>query len=242
MIRLIGFDLDDTLFDATELATQARIGGLKKIQECGLNYSLQEGINGLFEIVKEFGSNYTKHYDTLLKRMKNDPIKYEITMPDFKIPKYIAAGIMGYHDVKVKKIKPFKDVMDCLVDLQKIGYQIILISDGRAIKQYEKLHRLNILHFFTEIFISEEVGLKKPDPEFFNYCLREMDVLPSETVYIGDRMDRDIEPANSIGINTVLIHRKGKYDPIINGKKYRYQADREISSLEELMPFVKSIS
>ena len=120
--------------------------------------------------------------------------------------------------LKVKQIKPFEDVLDCLVNLQKNGYQIILISDGRAIKQYEKLHRLKILHFFTDIFISEEVGLKKPDPEFFSHCLSEMDVLPSETVYIGDRMDHDIKPANDIGIHTVLIHRKGKYDPIINGK------------------------
>ena len=69
-----------------------------------------------------------------------------------------------------------------------------------------------------------------------------MDVLPSEFVYIGDRMDRDIKPANDLGINTVLIHRKGKYDPIINGKSYPYQADNEISSLEELLPIVKSIS
>jgi putative hydrolase of the HAD superfamily len=242
MIRLIGFDLDDTLFNATSLASQARIGGLKKIQECGLNFSLQEGINALFEIVKEFGSNYSKHYDVLLERMKKDPIKYEITIPDFKIPKYVSAGIMGYHDVKVKQIKPFEDVLKCFIQLQKIGYQIILISDGRAIKQYEKLHRLNILHFFTEIFISEEVGLSKPEPEYYSHCLTEMDVIPSESIYIGDRMDSDIKPANEVGINTVLIHRKGKYDPLISGKSYSFQADYEISSLEELLPIVKSFS
>ncbi|TFG20059.1 MAG: TIGR02253 family HAD-type hydrolase [Promethearchaeota archaeon] len=242
MIHLIGFDLDDTLFNASELATQARIGGLKKIQECGLNFSLQEGINGLFDIVKEFGSNYTHHYDTLLERMKKDPVKYEITIPDFKIPKYVAAGIMGYHEVKVKNIKPFEDVLGCLVTLKKIGYPMILISDGRPIKQYEKLHRLKIEQFFTDIFISEEIGLQKPNPEYFKYCLNEMDVLPSEFMYVGDRMDHDIKPAKDIGINTVLIHRKGKYDPIISGKSYPYQADYEISSLEDLLPIVKSIS
>ncbi len=242
MIRLIGFDLDDTLFDASELATQARIGGLKKIQECGLNFSLQEGINGLFEIVKEFGSNFAQHYDILLERMKKDPVKYEITIPDFKIPKYVAAGIMGYHDVKVKQIKPFEDVLGCLGTLQKIGYQIILISDGRAIKQYEKLYRLKLVHFFSDIFISEEIGLQKPNPEYFTYCLNEMDVLPSEFVYVGDRMDHDIKPAKDIGIYTVLIHRKGKYDPMISGKSYPYQADHEIFSLEGLLPIVKSIS
>jgi putative hydrolase of the HAD superfamily len=241
MIRLIGFDLDDTLFNATELANQARIGGLKKIQECGLNFSLKAGIEGLNEIVEEFGSNYPKHYDILLGRMKNDPVKFEITFPDFKIAKYVAAGIIGYHEVKVKNIHPFTDVIEELSQLQKIGYQVILISDGLAVKQYEKLHRLGILKFFTEIFVSEEIGLTKPNPELFNHCLTEMNVLPSESIYIGDRMDRDIKPANAVGMNTILIHRSGKYDPRVSHISYSYEADYEITSLNEIFPIIESI-
>ena len=82
MINLVGFDLDDTLYNATSLASQARIGGLKKIQECGLKFTMQEGIAALFDVVKEFGSNYSKHYDELLERMKKKPDKFGISVDD----------------------------------------------------------------------------------------------------------------------------------------------------------------
>ena len=69
-----------------------------------------------------------------------------------------------------------------------------------------------------------------------------MDVLPSESVYIGDRMDHDIKPAHDAGMKTVLVHRKGKYDPKVSGKTYPYQADEEISSFEDLIPLVRSLN
>lgn len=242
MIRLIGFDLDDTLFDATTLASQARIGGLRKIQDCGLHFKMQEGITSLFDIVKEFGSNYTKHYDTLLERMKTDPKKYGIASNNFSIPKFVAAGIMGYHEVKVKEIKPFDDIIYNLDKLQDLGYKIILISDGLAVKQYEKLIRLGILEYFSEVFISEEIGLKKPSPKFYQYCIETMGASPSESMYIGDRLDHDIEPAKEIGMHTILIHRGGKYDPssMKIDQHDDIQPEYEINSLDEIFLILKS--
>ncbi len=244
MIRLIGFDLDDTLFNATSLATQARIGGLKKIQECGLDFTLQEGIASLSGIVKEFGSNYSKHYNELLKRMLSDPKKYGISLNEFSISKYVAAGVMGYHEVKIRKIRSYPDVKKILKNLQNQGFILIIISDGLAVKQYEKLIRMDILKYFMEIFISEEVGLEKPHHEFFLHCLDKMGVKPSESMYVGDRLDHDIDPAHQIGMHTVLIHRGGKYDPKnIDSSPFEdiHKPDHEIDNLFQLLPILKSI-
>jgi putative hydrolase of the HAD superfamily len=240
MIQIIGFDLDDTLFNATDLASQARIGGLYKIQECGLHFNMQKGIEGLFNIVKEYGSNYTNHYDKLLEEMKTNPKAYGMLSSDFSIPRFVAAGIMGYHEIKVNQIKPFDDVIRSLSRLQDLGYKNVIISDGRAVKQYEKLIRLDVLQFFTEIFISEEVGWKKPEKEFYSYCLHEMRVAPSDSIYIGDRMDHDIVPAQEIGMYTILIHRGGKYDPSIGKKESDFRPNYEISTLDEVFPILKT--
>jgi len=224
MIRVIGFDLDDTLYNATLLATNARIGGLNKILDCGLKFNLNEAIRLLHEVVREYGSNYSMHYNVLLERMKNHPEQYELSSKNFTVSKYVAAGVMGYHDVKVKELRPFPDVKDVLGRFNNLGYSLILISDGIAIKQYEKLIRMELLQYFKEVFISEEIGLEKPNVDFYKKCLNMTGVIPSEALYVGDRLDHDIIPAKKLGMHTVLVHRGGKYDP------YKLGIDKNVIS------------
>ncbi|MBZ9644123.1 HAD family hydrolase [Streptomyces sp. PSKA30] len=50
-------------------------------------------------------------------------------------------------------------------------------------------------------------GASKPDPEFFK---RVADAVPydaDEILYVGDRCDNDIRPANQAGMCTALVHR-----------------------------------
>jgi len=243
MIRFVGFDLDDTLYNSTNLITLARMEGLKKMQECGLDFNLRKGIMCLNAIVHEFGSNYTRHFDILLERFKSNSYHFEIRSIDFSIPKFVAAGVMGYHEVKINKIRPFQDVKSVFQQLQELEYKIFLISDGLAVKQYEKLLRLDIAQYFDNIFISEEIGLSKPDLAFYNHVIETIGGKPSDIVYVGDRVDYDIIPAKKSGLKTILIHRGGKYDPssMKQNMNEKMGADYEISSLTELVPILKGI-
>jgi FMN phosphatase YigB (HAD superfamily) len=54
---------------------------------------------------------------------------------------------------------------------------------------------------------SDDWGASKPDPEFFRR-LAEVTPFPSdEVLYVGDRVDNDLRPANTAGMRTALIHR-----------------------------------
>ena len=115
MLKVIAFDLDDTLFNATLLANNARYGGIKKIKEMGLDIDLEKSFSLLKKIVKETGSNYGKHYDLFLKELKNHPDI--LSNSEFNIPKYIAAGVWGYHSMKVRHLKLYNDVIKNLKKL-----------------------------------------------------------------------------------------------------------------------------
>jgi putative hydrolase of the HAD superfamily len=238
---IIIFDLDDTLYNATWLTNKSRRGGLLMMQEKGLQLNIEKAMQVLNQIVEEFGSNSSDHYDIFLQRIKNLPdiVKNQ----DFSISKYIAAGIMGYHKIKVRYLKPYKDVKESLEKLKELGFKLSIISDGIAVKQYEKLLRLNITDYFDWVFITDEVGIKKPNPELFKYCIEKMNVSPSDTIYVGDNLDKDIEPCNAIGMHTVLIHRGGKYDP--NFPKNKIQStvkpEFEIHSLSEIFKIIEVI-
>src|SRR5919112_2706963 len=57
-------------------------------------------------------------------------------------------------------------------------------------------------HLDTLVF-SSEVGVAKPDPRIFMHALGELDVDPIDAVYVGDRLDTDVQGAANVGMTTV---------------------------------------
>lgn len=60
-----------------------------------------------------------------------------------------------------------------------------------------------ILDRFRWRWVSEEMGVQKPDPLFFQMILDGLSVRPEEAVMVGDRLDFDILPAKLLGLRTV---------------------------------------
>jgi putative hydrolase of the HAD superfamily len=54
----------------------------------------------------------------------------------------------------------------------------------------------------TMVF-SEEVGVRKPDPEIFLRACRELEVEPIDTMFVGDKLVNDVEGAARVGMTTV---------------------------------------
>ncbi|MFW9895155.1 MAG: TIGR02253 family HAD-type hydrolase [Candidatus Thorarchaeota archaeon] len=241
-IKLIGFDLDDCLFDSTGLSERARIKGIDAMISLGLKIDRKEAVRIIHDIVKEYGSNSSKHYNFFIRRLNqlNDNIEF---IPYNNRYKFIAAAVMAYHEEKINSIKLYEDVENCLKKLKKLAIKTTIITDGLPIKQYEKILRLKIEDYFDLIVISDEIGIKKPNPELFKYWLKKFNIPGEETIYIGDRIDKDIVPANLNNIHSVYLHRGGKYDRHdanlkINGN---FKPDYEIADLSELFDIIDSI-
>lgn len=50
---------------------------------------------------------------------------------------------------------------------------------------------------------SEEVGMRKPDPEIFRLACRLLEVEPAEAMYVGDNLETDVKGASAAGLATV---------------------------------------
>jgi putative hydrolase of the HAD superfamily len=242
-IKLVGFDLDDCLFDSTGLSERARIKGLEAMIKLGLKIDIKKGEKILQEIVKEYGSNSSRHYNYFIKRLNqmDENIEYISYNDRYK---YIAAAVMAYHEEKVNSIKLYEDVEFTLNKLKELSIKTAIITDGIPIKQYEKILRLKIDKLIDLVVISDEIGIKKPNPALFNHCLTKFGVKGGETIYIGDRIDKDIIPANLNDIYSVYLHRGGKYD-IYNGDhvvRTEFKPDYEISNLNEIFEIIDQIN
>jgi len=56
--------------------------------------------------------------------------------------------------------------------------------------------------------MSEEMGVAKPDPEFFARALELIGgAAPGDVAYVGDRVDNDVLPAAAAGLLAVHVRR-----------------------------------
>jgi putative hydrolase of the HAD superfamily len=53
------------------------------------------------------------------------------------------------------------------------------------------------------IVFSEEVGYRKPQPEIFLHALEQLGIDPENAMFVGDRLDTDVQGAARVGMATV---------------------------------------
>jgi putative hydrolase of the HAD superfamily len=193
MIRAILFDIDNTLFPSTEFAELARRNAINAMIEAGLNADAEEAYVKLHKVIEKYGPNYSKHFNALLRELGAKPN-----------PKIIAAGIVAYHQAKAS-IFPYPDVPKTIIHLRESGYKLCVASEGRALKQWDKLIRLGLHNIFHEVFVTS-----KKSKKFYKSILKKLKLNPREVAMVGDNVEKDIKPARELGIITILVAPEGK--------------------------------
>ena len=116
-------------------------------------------------------------------------------------------------------------------------YGIYAISNGLYDTQISRLRKAGIIDLFKGLYISEAVGVNKPDPGFFRHVAREIpDFDPAEALIIGDSLTSDILGGINAGIRTCWFNRFGQPEP----SSRNLMPDYEIHHLEELDEVIRS--
>ena len=194
MIKTVFLDIDDTLYNTSEFAKLARKAALNAMIDAGLPLSNAEAYKLLREIIKEKGSNYNKHLNVLTKRVFGE-----------ENPLLIAVGMITYHNVKFALLRLFPNTMSTLIHLKSKGYKLGIISNGLTIKQYEKLVRLGLHHFFDSVITSQEAGVEKPDTAIYELAMKRMGCNAENSVMIGNSFNDDILGAINTGMSAVYL-------------------------------------
>lgn len=77
------------------------------------------------------------------------------------------------------------------------------VSDTESMRR--ALHRVDIERYFTAFFSSKDLGVAKPDPQFFLKICSEMAVEPRQALMIGNDYAKDICGAAGAGLHTVYF-------------------------------------
>jgi HAD superfamily hydrolase (TIGR01549 family) len=106
-------------------------------------------------------------------------------------------------------------------------YQLCIATNGMTEMQYGRLREIG--EYFTKLYISEEMGVIKPLPAFFDIILQELGVEREACLMVGDSLSSDICGANASGIDSCWLNRRGVKNE--SGILPTY----EIRSLKELL-------
>lgn len=206
-LQAIFFDIDGTLFSTRQFAERARRSAVRAMIKAGVKMEEGDLLQELDEVVREFSSNYENHFDKLLQRIPRRVYK------GFNPALIIAAGVVAYHQTKFRHLEPYEDAFEALRRLAQTHLVRGIITEGREIKQAEKLIRLKLYQFLTPsaIFISHQIGISKPNLKLYQRACGDLNLKPAECVYVGDNPIMDIDPANKVGMITVRVRRDGPF-------------------------------
>lgn len=124
----------------------------------------------------------------------------------------------------------YPDALDCIAITRSLD-----ISVGIAGNQPAGLHDSLLKAGVSADFVgsSSAWGVRKPDPEFFIRIIDAAHVPAHTILYVGDRLDNDVLPAQRAGMKTVHI-RRGPWGFLHAQHPEAALADVQIHSLHEL--------
>lgn len=224
------FDIDDTLCATTAFAQRARRNAVQAMVAAGLRAREDVVYAELEDVIAEFSSNYEHHYDKLLLRL--DATAVEGLNPAL----VVAAGVAAYHDTKFRELSPFAGARELLADLRRAGLKVGIITHGLTVKQAEKLVRLGLVpHIDPQaVFISDQLGVAKPNPKLYQLALARTGVQAERALYVGDNPRNDIAPPQKLGMKTCWARLVGRHEAVAG-----IQADCEMTSFSELRTLLR---
>ena len=226
MLRVLFFDVDDTLYSSTQFAERARERAVEAMVARGLRLEKERVLAELTGVVSEFSSNDDRHFDRLLERLPPAATK------GVNKALLVVAGVMAYHETKWKELKIRPKARQLLQDLAATDLRLGVITSGITKKQMEKILRLGLDRFIDPelIVITDQQGIAKSNPKLYERAARLAAVRPGEAMHVGDHPAHDVDASKRAGMVAVWHRGGGKYSTLEPAE----QPDHVIADLGQL--------
>ncbi|MEI2358369.1 HAD family hydrolase [Mesobacillus zeae] len=98
---------------------------------------------------------------------------------------------------------PFPNLTRMLEELKSNDLILGIITNGYGQFQMDNIKALGIDKYFEAILVSEWEGIKKPDPQVFKKALKKLNVLPHQSIYVGDHPKNDVKASQNVGMKGI---------------------------------------
>ncbi len=203
-IKVVAFDLDNTLYDQDEYYKQV-------IAEFAIDRNLvYEELLEIFCKIKESSRDI---FGDILS-------EYGIFTSELQ-----EAIFEKYNKIDAK-IKLFDNAVEAIKFLTEKKIKIAIITNGVITAQQNKIRCLGIENMFNIIIYARTWGkeFEKPHERSFSYLLEWCNCSAREVIFLGDSLETDIRGAEQLGIHAIHINKQANLTSLL--KKYIYNETR----------------
>ena len=190
MIKAVIFDLDGTLLNRDESVKKFVANQFDRLNKWVNHIPKDRYISRFIQLDNRGYVWKDKVYQQLTEELDITGITWEDLLQDYK------------REFKNNCI-PFPNLFEMLEELRNNNLTLGMITNGIGQFQMDNIKALGIEKYFQTILVSEWEGLKKPDPSIFFRALKQLDVSPNQSVYVGDHPVNDVKAAQNIGMHGI---------------------------------------
>lgn len=203
-VRAAVFDLDDTLyaFDGGAAPNAAALRALAAVAAPALGVSedaflaeVAASLRAQKERVGPDSPGYhsrAARYSRILEA-RGLPLRLSLEWTDL------------YWKELFARIRPAPGAADVLRACRARGLRVGVGTDMSAIEQFRKLETLGLLDLVDFVATSEEAGVEKPHPAFFDLVAEKARCAPDEILFAGDNLRKDALGAAAAGMRGLWL-------------------------------------
>ena len=221
--RAVLIDIDDTLFDFRQSSFEALI---KTFAAMGLPFTWDD-----MPVYEQFNNRMWQAFE------RGEIEKKEIYVTRFR--DYfdfvgLDADPVFANDFYLKRLgegKAFMPNAEALLRALHGTYKVFVVTNGDTVTQLKRIETSGFSPYFDGVFISEQMGTKKPEKAFFDQVFAEIgEEYRDCCLLVGDSLSSDMQGGRNAGIPTCFYGKKEAADE---------RCDFVISDLLELLPLLE---
>ncbi|WP_141432721.1 HAD family hydrolase [Bacillus sp. 03113] len=206
-IKAIFFDLDDTLHDHQKPFSDS-------FQQIFPSFPKEFSIESVCKTFRHTSDLLWENYirkELTLEELRIQRIIQALKSYDFTISREAAQIFQLQYEKALTSIELFPEAPQILTKLSQMGFELGVITNGPTQHQSNKIQALGLTRYISSdrIFISDQIGIAKPDPNIFHEAAKKFSFSPENFLYIGDSWANDVVGANQAGWHAIWFnHRK----------------------------------
>ncbi|WP_161599261.1 HAD family hydrolase [Reinekea blandensis] len=95
--------------------------------------------------------------------------------------------------------------LEILTELRKQNLPVAILSNGNDLSRQATVDALGLREFCVDVFSSDRLRLKKPDPATFRHVAEVLGIAPEACLMVGDHPTVDVCGAQSAGLSAVWL-------------------------------------
>ncbi len=165
-----------------------------------------------------YDAYWTANIDLWSRYAKGEITRDYLIVERFRRPLSVGKGLQVTKELCLEVSDKFLDFCssksaviegahELMAYMKRKGYRMHMTSNGFHEVQYKKLDACGLRKYFDTIVLSEDAGVNKPSPRYFDYALNISGARRETTLMIGDNLQSDILGALNAGIDAMLFNR-----------------------------------